>query len=126
MINIPINCPICNDPLINRANATTDLVIYKNCRLRPTHIFSCAVFMKGFPQDNNVDTVNRVAFTLSMSPMLSVVIYFDEKIITIDKAPPGIDAILPDYSKILPFYIEPDFSDYKKLCSKFKIYLTFS
>lgn len=126
-MNIPINCPICGDPLVNTFNKTTNKVIYKNCRLRSNHIFSCAVFMAGF-FNNPTDRVERVSFTLSMNPILSVEVYpvpEENKIMSIGKSAPTEQAALTNGKK-LPFYVEPDFSDYKKLVNKIKTYLLFS
>lgn len=123
-MEIPINCPICNHPLINTFNSTTDLVVYKNCRLRPDHIFSCAVFMEDF-MANEKNKVDRISFTLSMSPLLSVVIYPQGKLIHIGKRAPNETAQIV-CAEELPFYVEPDFSDYPKLIAKLKTYILFS
>jgi hypothetical protein len=123
-MNIPINCPICGDPLVNTFNDTTDKVFYKNCRLRPDHIFSCAIYLKGF-MDSNIDLVDRVAFTLLMSPMLSIIAYIQDKIMKISKYAPHDKAVASN-SEELPFYVEPDFSDYKALVNKIKTYILFS
>src|SRR5271170_3762255 len=132
-MNIPINCPICGDPLTNIFNETTNKVVYKNCRLRSDHIFSCTVYLKGFWEhqhlNNSEDTIDRVAFTLSMNPMLSVVIYPVDKRMKVDRSAPDEKATLTnssDFILYLPFYVEPDFSDYKKLVKKIKTYLLFS
>jgi hypothetical protein len=126
-MNIPINCPICHDPLVNAFNDSTDKVVYKNCRLRPDHIFSCAVFLKGF-MDYEIDTLNRVAFTISMSPLLSATIYVDgiTEVIEIDKCAPNKSALLSNDAKAMPFYVEPTFEDFPKLCQKIKTYILFS
>lgn len=124
-MNIPTNCPICGDPLTNIFNESTDKVLYKNCRLRPDHIFSCAVYMFGFMGAEG-DTLERVTFTLSMSPMLSVEVYLRDKVMYIDKSPPRDNACINNNTKRLPFYVEPDFSNYTKLVNKIKTYLLFS
>jgi hypothetical protein len=131
-MDIPINCPICGDPLINTFNETilfSDKVVYKNCRLRPDHIFSCTVYLKGFWNDNTDDHVDRVAFTLSMSPILSVLIWPVDKTTMIASDVPTTVSGLPTSSKLLPFYVEPNFYDhtsYSKWVKKLKTYLLFS
>jgi len=124
-MEIPINCPICNHPLQNTFNAATNDVVYKNCRLRPDHIFSCAVFLNNFNGPGTGDVVDRVAFTLSMSPLLSVEIHPEGKFMSVDRSASDNRALLNDPEEV-PFYVEPDFSDYPKLCNKIKIYLLFS
>src|SRR5271166_6263183 len=97
-MNIPINCPICGDPLTNTFNETTDKVLYKNCRLRIDHIFSCTVYLKGFwvgsDLNNSEDIIDRMAFTLSMNPMLSVAIYPVDKLMKVDRSAPDEKAVL--------------------------------
>lgn len=126
-MNVPINCPICGDPLTNKFNDTNDKVLYKNCRQRPDHIFSCAIFIAGF-FNRPTDRVERLSFTLSMNPILSVEVYpvsEDNKIMSIGKSAPTETAALANAQK-LPFYVEPDFTDYPKLVRKIKTYLLFS
>jgi hypothetical protein len=124
-MDIPINCPICGDPLVNTFNETIDKVVYKNCRFRPDHIFSCTVYLKGFWNDNTYDHVDRVAFTLSMSPILSVQIWPVDKTMMIAGDAPTTKSGLSINSKRLPFYVEPIFDDYPKLCQKLKTYILF-
>lgn len=83
--------------------------------------------MAGF-FNNPTDRVERVSFTLSMNPILSVEVYpvpEENKIMSIGKSAPTEQAALTNGKK-LPFYVEPDFSDYKKLVNKIKTYLLFS
>lgn len=123
-MEIPVNCPICNNSLVNTVNSTTDSVIYKNCRSSSDHIFGCAVFVKDF-MGVKEPTLERVTFTLSMSPPLSVEIHPPYKTMVVGKCLPNWAAGLI-ISKDLPFYVEPDFSDYEKLRNKIKIYILFS
>lgn len=127
-MNVPINCPICGDPLINTFNTTTNQVVYKNCRLRHDHIFSCAVFLDYFMDTENYgikDRIERAVFTLSISPPLSIVIFPYVGVMDISKSLPNKEAVISNTKRLL-FYIEPDFSDYKKLVNKLKIYILFS
>lgn len=120
-MNSPINCPICGDPLVNTFNERHEGIVYKNCRLRPDHIFSCMTVS----EENGVEVVGRIVFTLSMSPMLSVELHPGNKTMGIDKNAPSTMASLPVHNR-LPFYVEPDFSNYPKLVNKIKIYILFS
>jgi len=122
-MNVPINCPICGDPLTNTFNQYNSVIMYKNCRLRADHIFSCMVDLN-HPVFKK-DILSRVAFTLSMSPLLSVELFLNNKYMSIGKSAPDELAAIVDPQR-LPFYFEPDFSDYPKLCNKIKIYLLFS
>jgi hypothetical protein len=126
-MDIPINCPICGDPLINTFNETINKVVYKNCRLRPDHIFSCAVYLPGF-MDIETDTLERMSFTLSMNPPLSVQVWHEDNNMAIDKCVPNMIGGLTNDSNLLPFYVEPTFSDYpsySKWCQKVKTYILF-
>lgn len=67
----------------------------------------------------------RTAFTLSVEPPLSVKFEKDDLSVRIHTSLPSRFADLPDNEK-LPFYFEPDFSDYKRLVEKIKTYILFS
>lgn len=124
-MKIPDNCPICNGALENTPNPTTPQVIYKNCYLQSNHhIFSCTIYNPGF-FNNDKEVIDRIAFTLSMFPPLSIIIFPEEKKMAIAKCLPSkMSSVF--LSKDLPFYIEPDFSDYHNLINKLKLYILFS
>lgn len=113
-------CPLCDDPLVNQFNMHGDIIVYKNCRKRQSHIFSC--------MECN-DHTHRLVFTLSVNPPLSVAFLMD--ISGIEVARIGVGKELPSEQAIisasleLPFF-EPDFSDIKKLINKIKILISFS
>ena len=124
----PINCLICHDPLVNKYNDYDALILYKNCRLRPGHIFSCTVYKA----DTVDEFVMRYAFTVSMSPIVSVRVYpptrnplWGGRISVSSEVPTYNSSFTIEPTLEIP-YFEMDFSNYSKLYEKLKIYILFS
>lgn len=113
-MQIPINCPCCNGPLQNTFITTSvhEEYLKKECFSKINHSFSCVVRTK----DNMFCNAN---LSLNHKKDRWIVWNFDPQRLWLGV---GLEC---SYTKDLPFFI-PDFSNYRKLINKIKVYLTFS
>lgn len=107
------HCPVCGDPLINnfqeRKFKTT---LIKYCTSKLNHKFHCDVLM-----DDYQDTVRSISLW-NEPENLGILWYPEKKSCEVWNTKSPANTPLP--------YFEPDFSDYRKLISKIKIYILFS
>lgn len=118
-MNIPTHCPKCKGPLTNDFyEDRKGNYFIKRCRTRPDHQFQC-IF------DENAPDLKSATVSISMNPLIRVAWRFDE--CTLSVARGSLEEIIRNngQEEQLPFF-EPDFSNYKKLINKLKLYVTFS
>lgn len=112
---MPKTCPICKDPVLNKFRdkpAPRSFELEKTCCSKPDHLFYCA-------SKKADDTQAYVVSVTFNSARTKVALWnIENKSLWITNTDPS--------NKILIPYIEPDFSDYRKLCQKLKTYLLFS
>ena len=115
-MKMPINCPICGDPLVDFLSKITAVSIHKSCDKQLNH----KLFIKFTTEDE--------AEYISLYPSHSFhrIIWYSKNLV----APYGERGrgILVDSGRKFAYipYFEPDFSDYPKLLAKLKTYLLFS
>jgi hypothetical protein len=111
-MKIPIDCPICNSPLLNEyigAPQTQLQILHKSCKKTLGH----RITFVASPHDH--DTVQVISIDLSTDKRINWYPPIQNLLIN---SSDGTDYHLP--------YFEPDFSSYNKLIQKIKTYMTFS
>ena len=108
---LPINCPICNDPLVNDydniARGRTRLT--KKCYKRIDHRITIRAC------DTNHDYINFISIPWGDKSVINW--YYGTGHVLLNTVE-GVDYHIP--------WFEPNFSDYKRLKEKLKTYLVFS
>jgi hypothetical protein len=110
MREIPINCPVCRDPLVNDFVPTSknNELHYKKCTKRLDHNISYLL--------DDIGALYSVTITLNVGRILKACWVYDiHKLFVYDHI----------QRMELP-YFDPDFSDYKKLTNKIKLYMLLS
>jgi hypothetical protein len=115
----PINCPVCNDSLVNEYIRLGRMPYLKKlCAKRINHKFQCFV-------PDSEEHMSSFTTSLSYNPMVQAVWDFDsnqilvhngtiEEIVTYDREP-----------TIIPWF-DPDLTDFRSSLKKLKTYLIFS
>ena len=114
-MKMPKNCPICNGPVLNKFRdnpAPRSFALEKTCSDKIDHLFYCA----SKSVDNDEAYVISVSFNSTRTK--SAMWLPGEKKLWVTGGNSATKTLIP--------YIEPDFSDYRKLCKKLKTYLVFS
>lgn len=112
-MKVPVNCPVCGDPLLNIFPPAEDFgnKVTKYCYRRVDHRISMIV------EDNEVSQLS-----VDLADGTEAIFLF-----LLDKI--WVQNTIYSKSKknmvVLPFF-EPDLSNYKKLVAKIKTYLVFS
>jgi len=107
-MQIPINCPICNDPLLNTYVLEQCI---KSCTNKLNHKFSCSLYNEIWQIKLQYDSDNIIVWF----PVL--------KEITLCKGNWNTHKLGKNES--IP-YFEPDFSNFKALVIKIKMLILFS
>jgi hypothetical protein len=113
-MQMPKNCPICKGPVLNKFRdnpAPRSFELEKTCCDKPDHIFYCA--SKKVDEDAYVVSVSFNSTRTKVAMWLP-----NDKKLWITNGSAETKTLIP--------YIEPDFSNYRRLCSKLKTYLLFS
>lgn len=108
-MKVPINCPLCGDPLINDERPIQN-VCTKECRRRLSHILE-------IDYDTETDEVVNIVLTYDRTTKSQVFWFYRSEEVTAASAA-SKDLQLP--------WFEPDLSDLRKLVQKIKIYILFS
>lgn len=112
-MKVPINCPVCGDPMLNTFPPAEDLNnrVTKSCTSRLNH--KIVVLVDG-------DEVNQMSIDLG-NGLEAIWLFLMGKI----WIQPTKGSKREDNFVILPFF-EPDLTNYNKLVDKVKTYLVFS
>jgi hypothetical protein len=110
-MSVPINCPICNDPLLNdfrEGFGDKHVVLIKSCSKRIDHQYSCHI--------NNQEMVYLISITLKFGQFFW---NFNHNLFWMTKVRGGSKSLT------LPWFV-PDFTDRYRLFKKLKTYVVFS
>lgn len=112
-MQVPINCPICNDPLLNTYKGSE---LIKSCTNKLNHKYSCTLL-----------DVFQVELRLQYDTILQRNLVWYNGINEIDFYIGNFNKISLSSIKenIIPWF-EPDFSDYMSLVNKIKMLIIFS
>ena len=112
-MKLPINCPICNSPLLNeyQNHITGGVELRKKCLSINHQLFIRA--------DQPYENIALLSLRLGYNSF----IYWDYENMDLQKS----CFILTEQKPILTLpWFDPDFSNYKKLLNKIKLYCVFS
>lgn len=114
-MKMPRKCPICNEPLMNQFKETYDkngYALEKTCDKKLDHIFFCA------SKKADEDEVYVVSATTREKNSFMALWVVPEKKLHVARASAANRTIIP--------YFEPDFTNFKKLYDKLRMYILFS
>jgi hypothetical protein len=120
-----VNCPCCNDPLLNEFYESISGFEYlrKKCTRKLDHYFMCVIILY---KDDNIKTMTRddmTSMVIRIDTKLNVyaVWNFQAELLMLQK---GCDVNV-ETCTYLDFFV-PDLSNYKKLVKKLNTYKVFS
>lgn len=117
-MNLPIKCPICNKIMLTtyHESYSDSMFLTKSCNQNITHKLEFNNY------NSNSDQVYSIKFSAAFFPKVYMVWNFGNKLFSVIKEN-NREFAAPIVNDMPVF--NPDFSDYRKLIEKVKIYLTF-